>query len=190
MEVNKCTRMEGVFHSRTLTMGPLLPSDILYLYIPAVYHMLWMNVMLSGPYIYSRRWFEICLGHKRHRLDLRSSIFVPLDVLLWPVLFFFVFKRQYCRIFFFTKALFCAPFVTNCCRSAGWPGSLWVMSSQSCLRVVLPSRHISAYPHHGDEARFSLVSLTCSFSYTFLDYFIEILSPRYRVQLLSVETTL
>lgn len=168
MEVNKCTRMEGVFHSRRLTMGPLcsLILQLLYLNIPTIYYTVWMNIVFSGQNIYLRRLCEIFSGHWKQG-SYTLSLFLTLLLLL---ILFLVFKRQYCWIFF-TKAPFCAASVTNCCRSTEWPGSLWVMSSQSCLRVVLPPRHISAYPHHRDVTEYSLVSLTCSCLSCFLHIF-------------------
>lgn len=80
MEVNKCTRMEGVFHSRRLTMGPLcsLIFQLLHLNIPTIYHTVYgVDIVFSGQYIYLSRLCEIFSGHWIHSRFMLYAIFVP-----------------------------------------------------------------------------------------------------------------
>lgn len=84
MEVNKCTRMEGVFHSRRLTMGPLcsLILQLLYLNIPTIYYTVWMNIVFSGQNIYLRRLCEIFSGHWKQGRFTLYPIFVSHSALI------------------------------------------------------------------------------------------------------------
>jgi len=151
--------------------GAIVQSDLCTLtFLPYTTRYEWTLCFLGNIFIWEDR-----VKHAQvmgYTVDLRYTPSLFLTVLLFLILFPFLKDNIAGFFFFFTNAPFCAESVTNCCRSAEWPGSLWVMSSQSCLRVVLPPRHISAYPHHRDVTEYSLVSLTCSFSYTFFDNFI------------------
>lgn len=55
-----------------------------------------MNIVFSGQYIYLRRIFEICSGHKIQGRFILYSFFVPRCARPYSS-----FKRQYCWIFFF-----------------------------------------------------------------------------------------
>lgn len=101
MEVNKCTCMEGVFHSWRLTMGPLCSLISCTLtFLPHTTRYEWTLCFLDNIFIWE--------GYLKYAQVIRYRVDLPYtpSLFLAALVLILVFKRQYCWIFFSQKLHF------------------------------------------------------------------------------------